>query len=285
MLATLARRVDDIRKIPDLEKNDWFSVQCDLLKSIITKISRTLDQIGDAIDNDLNRPATSIVSDYRAVILKDIRDLSNYSFHIQTRLNHMQHLGIDLNTQCQRAEKQIKSLINLPFNEQDISYRTINLRNEVNRIAEDLYDLFQKNNIDYRKQIINNLHSTISTDQLLFTICISNILTNSVVHSGKGPDLLITLSESSSVRSDSDGKHTFVDISAADNGVGIAPEDSKIIFHLFKQGRRNPTQAGTGVGLPFARAAAHMLGGDLVLAETGDTGANFVLSLPREAHT
>lgn len=282
VLATLARRVDEIRKTPELEKNDWFFTQCELLKSIIRKISRTLDDIGDAIDNDPNRPATSIVSEYRAAILRDMRDLSNYSLHIQSRLSSS---GIDLSTQCQRAEKQIKSLINLPFNEQDISYRTINVRNEVNRIVEDLYDLFQKNSIDYKRQIINNLSSTISTDQLLFTICMSNILTNSVVHSGMGADLLITLDESSSVRVTPTGQRAFIDISTSDNGVGILPEDSKIIFHLFKQGSRTSSSEGNGVGLPFARAAAHMLGGDLVLADDFNSGAKFVLSLPKEPQT
>jgi signal transduction histidine kinase len=288
VLATLARRVDDIRRIPALEKNDWFSTQCDLVKSIIRKISRTLDDIGDAIDDDPNRPATAIVSEYRAAILKDMRDLSNYSLHIQSRLNSIQRPGsntsggIDLNSQCQRAEKQIKSLINLPFNEQDINYRTINIRNEVNRIIEDLYDLFQKNGIDQRTQIVNNLHSTISTDQLLFSICMSNVLTNAVVHSGKQAELLITITENTSSQNDDRGQRSFVKISTTDNGVGIPLEDSKIIFHLFKQGSRTPSSEGNGVGLPFARAAAHMLGGDLDLARDSSSGAQFILSLPRE---
>jgi signal transduction histidine kinase len=145
--------------------------------------------------------------------------------------------------------------------------------------------VFEKNGIDSKRQIVNNLHSTISTDQLLFTICLSNVLTNSIVHSGRRTDLLITLDESISVRGEGLGRRTFIDISTSDNGQGISPEDSKIIFHLFKQGSRTPTSEGNGVGLPFARAAAHMLGGDLLLADDFASGAKFVLSLPREQHT
>jgi signal transduction histidine kinase len=184
---------------------------------------------------------------------------------------------IDLSSQCLRAERQIKSLINLPFKEQDISYRPINVKNETNRIIEDLYDLLQKHDVD-RRQIANNLSSTIATDQLLFTICMSNILTNSIVHSGKQRDLLITIDERNSVIDD----RAFINISTSDNGVGISPEDAKIVFHLFKQGSRAPASEGNGVGLPFARAAAHMLGGELALAESTKVGATFILSLPRE---
>jgi len=278
VLATLSRRVDEIRGTAEFSTDEVLINRCDLIKSIIGKISHRLDEIGDSIDRETTSPATAIVSGYKTAILRDMRNLSNYSAHIQSRIQTKRAAvgTVDLHGQCQRAEKQIKALINLPFNDHDVKYRTVNIKNETQRIIEDLYDMFRKYEIDYRKQIVNKLSSTITTDQLLFTICVSNVLTNSVVHSDKRDGLLILIEESIQQREARD----FIAISISDNGIGVSQEDAKIIFHLFKQGSRATTSDGTGVGLPFARAAARMLGGDLTLTNDHSPGAQFILSLP-----
>jgi PAS domain S-box-containing protein len=74
-----------------------------------------------------------------------------------------------------------------------------------------------------------------------------------------------------------------VDITVADNGVGIAPEDLEHIFEPFVQLNALPADASTGFGLGLAisRKLARAMCGDLSATSTLGAGATFVLRLPR----
>jgi heavy metal sensor kinase len=69
-----------------------------------------------------------------------------------------------------------------------------------------------------------------------------------------------------------------VRVAVGDTGPGIPPERRERIFDRFASDRSRP-QAGSGLGLPIARAIARAHGGDL-RAEPAAAGALFVLDLP-----
>jgi signal transduction histidine kinase/CheY-like chemotaxis protein len=76
-----------------------------------------------------------------------------------------------------------------------------------------------------------------------------------------------------------------VELSVADNGIGIAAEDQDRIFHEFQQvdsgvGRQ---QTGTGLGLTLTRRFANLHGGDVRLESELGKGSVFTISLPVEA--
>jgi signal transduction histidine kinase/DNA-binding response OmpR family regulator len=76
-----------------------------------------------------------------------------------------------------------------------------------------------------------------------------------------------------------------VEISVADNGIGIAPHDQARIFQGFQQvdssmGRQ---QAGTGLGLTLTRRFANLHGGDVRIESQLDKGSVFTITLPVEA--
>lgn len=72
----------------------------------------------------------------------------------------------------------------------------------------------------------------------------------------------------------------------ADDGVGIAPEDLKRIFHLFQQGgsdgsSRQLSPRGLGIGLAVVRRFVQLHGGTVEAASPGvDQGAAFTVRLP-----
>ena len=72
---------------------------------------------------------------------------------------------------------------------------------------------------------------------------------------------------------------TLVQISVSDTGIGIAAGLQRQVFEEFYQvpGVR---RGGTGLGLPYARRLARILGGDLELTSEPGTGTTVVLSLP-----
>jgi signal transduction histidine kinase len=72
----------------------------------------------------------------------------------------------------------------------------------------------------------------------------------------------------------------FGTITVADSGAGIAPEDLHHVFERFWHRRPPGVMPGSGLGLAMAWAAAHAMGGSLVVRSTLGEGASFELSLP-----
>ncbi len=70
-------------------------------------------------------------------------------------------------------------------------------------------------------------------------------------------------------------------IAVHDTGVGIAPEDLKLIFDAFHQADGSFTRryAGTGLGLTIARDLARAMGGDLVATSQPARGSCFTVTL------
>ena len=72
-------------------------------------------------------------------------------------------------------------------------------------------------------------------------------------------------------------------VSVRDTGIGIAPQEQERLFRPFSQANSSLSRkfGGTGLGLDLSRRLAHMLGGNVVLAQsTVGVGSTFVLTLP-----
>ena len=82
-------------------------------------------------------------------------------------------------------------------------------------------------------------------------------------------------------RTQSDGR-TWVEISIADEGPGIAPERQKEIFEPYvrQSGDTARAQLGAGLGLAIARGVVERLGGVLLLRSDLGQGAVFTVRLP-----
>jgi signal transduction histidine kinase len=72
------------------------------------------------------------------------------------------------------------------------------------------------------------------------------------------------------------------ELSVADTGIGIPPEDRVKLFTRFFRGPAAKARGipGSGLGLAIARAIVDKHGGTLALADTEGPGATFVLRLP-----
>src|SRR5205807_1841791 len=78
-----------------------------------------------------------------------------------------------------------------------------------------------------------------------------------------------------------------VEVSVADTGIGIAPQDQERVFHEFQQvdsgvGRQ---QTGTGLGLTLTRRFAKLHGGDVRVESELGKGSVFTISLPLQARS
>jgi signal transduction histidine kinase len=68
-----------------------------------------------------------------------------------------------------------------------------------------------------------------------------------------------------------------------DNGIGIAPENLKLVFTEFGRGTPPPGVQGTGLGLTISRRLASMLGGEVQVQSQAGQGSRFEVILPVKA--
>jgi signal transduction histidine kinase/CheY-like chemotaxis protein len=113
--------------------------------------------------------------------------------------------------------------------------------------------------------------ATILTDEMALTAILRNLLSNAIKYTDRGEVRL-------SVRTVPRG----IEIQVSDTGTGIPAGQLERVFEEFYQvpGAR---RGGTGLGLPYARRLAALLGGTLRLTSEAGQGTTAVLSLPHGA--
>jgi signal transduction histidine kinase len=109
------------------------------------------------------------------------------------------------------------------------------------------------------------------SDRTLLRHLLRNLLSNAVKFTEAGSVTMTAVPEGAAVR--------FV---VRDTGIGIAEEDQAQVFEEFFQvrGALQATVTGSGLGLPFVRRVARILGGDLELSSVYGEGTTFTLVLP-----
>jgi two-component system sensor histidine kinase KdpD len=108
-------------------------------------------------------------------------------------------------------------------------------------------------------------------DTALVSRVLDNLLANAIAYSVRRPVVTLTIA------TDDD----TVQVRVQDNGPGVIELDRERIFARFARGSAHGAVQGSGLGLYLSRECAQVMGGDLVLEETGaQEGSRFVLTLP-----
>jgi signal transduction histidine kinase/CheY-like chemotaxis protein len=75
----------------------------------------------------------------------------------------------------------------------------------------------------------------------------------------------------------------WIELSVADTGIGLTPEQQRRLFQSFSQADPSTSRkyGGTGLGLVISRRFAQMMGGDIHLRSEFGRGSTFTVRLPR----
>lgn len=127
---------------------------------------------------------------------------------------------------------------------------------------------------------------TIETDQQRVEQIIKNLLSNAFKFTAQGHVRLEISRPQPGADLDKWGLDPtrVVALTVSDTGIGMTPEQQKIVFEAFQQadGSTSRQYGGTGLGLTISRELATKLGGRIGLVSQKGQGSSFTLYLPLE---
>jgi signal transduction histidine kinase len=113
------------------------------------------------------------------------------------------------------------------------------------------------------------------TDRRALSQILINLMNNAIKFTDQGEVRL-------ALREFTNHGRRFVEMSVADTGIGIRPEDQAQLFQLFKQADNQDTRRheGTGLGLHLSQTLAGLLGGQITIQSEAGQGSTFTMCLP-----
>lgn len=193
------------------------------------------DQLVLNLAHDLRTPLTSVLG-YLDLILQDDQLTAEQTKHYTTIAF----------TKSQRLEKLIDGLFEITrmnYGMITIDKQSIDLSELLNQLNEELYPIFEKNNLVARLDITPNV--TISADGELLARVFENLLTNATRYGRDGQYI--------DINCHFDAGHVVVQV--INYGDCIPEKDLPHIFDMFYTGdsARTHQEGGTGLGLLIAK--------------------------------
>lgn len=135
-------------------------------------------------------------------------------------------------------------------------------------ILIDWIPLLEDQNIEYSIEIPEQaVIADLDSDSYMRII--NNLLQNVIAHSQADAVTVLLAKQEDTMQ-----------LSVADNGIGIGKEDLKQIFSRLFKCDKGRSEKGSGLGLSIAYQLAERMGGKLIVESSPGQGATFILTLP-----
>jgi signal transduction histidine kinase len=226
-------------------------------------------QIIIALGHELRTPLTYLLG-YTQVAVDDIASLSPEEF---------QQFLVAINRGTDRLARLVENLLLL------VRLDTGQAAEEFRLMAQTSYkvgDLVERTVRSFEQQAM--AHNIVLESKVepglppvrlhpaLFADALSRLVDNGFKFS-KGQDKRVTVRARA--------REGWVEISVADNGVGIPLDQLPHLFERFRQiNRKQLEQQGVGLGLSIASELIHLHGGDITVASILGEGSTFTIRLP-----
>jgi PAS domain S-box-containing protein len=143
------------------------------------------------------------------------------------------------------------------------------VRDALPEVLSIVQPLAMAKNIRLEQKLESN--SLLKTDRVRFKQILYNLLSNAVKFTPKGGRVAVECVD----------YWDFVRVSVTDSGIGIQPEDQKVIFDEFRQveGSIDDTHEGTGLGLAITKRLVEQQGGQISVESEFGKGSRFTFTL------
>jgi PAS domain S-box-containing protein len=152
----------------------------------------------------------------------------------------------------------------------EVSSKTFDLRDSIIKVTGIVRPLVEKAGLSLNTDIAPDIGPLLSDRRRVEQILL-NLLNNAIKFTEKG-----------SVTVNARVAPPVIQVSVADTGIGIKPEDMGTLFQPFRQIDSGLTRQreGTGLGLAICGKLAHLLGGEIDVTSERGHGSVFMLVLP-----
>lgn len=217
------------------------------------------------ISHELRTPITVIRGEAEITLRGKDKETEEYKDALQRIFELSLQLGMVVNDLLFLARSETSNL--------QFEWEEIELNDLVARAVEDMRSLAHEKSISVMfEESTSAVRVRGDRPRLRQVLCI--LLDNSCRYSNPGTEIVIT------VRSES----RDACVSIADQGLGVSAQDLEMIFERYYRSAsaRRSSDAGTGLGLPVAKAIVNAHGGHIAASINVDSpGTTFTVTLPR----
>ena len=189
----------------------------------------------------------------------------------------LQQISTVINDETKRLRFQVEKVLQMSmFERQKATMKIVDL--DANLAIFNIVNTFKLKVEKYGGKItarLDAMDAIVNVDEMHFTNVIFNLLDNAVKYRREDTPLNLVVTS----RDISDDK---LEITIADNGIGIRRDDLKKIFDKFYRvptGNRHDVK-GFGLGLAYVKKIISELGGEIAVESEINSGTKFIIILP-----
>ncbi len=220
--------------------------------------SRARDDILGVVAHDLRNPLTAI-SMYASLLLEMPRDADTQRGQLRTVL--------ELTDQMNRLIQDLLDASRIEAGQLRVHPAPLRLPPLLADAAEMVRMAAAERGVSLRVQAADGLPPVLADRDRVLQV-LSNLLGNAVKFTPRGGDVLVLAS----------ARDRVVEVSVADTGAGIPPEQLPHVFDRFWQG--DARRKGAGLGLAIARGIVEAHGGRIRAESEPGRGSTFTFTLP-----
>jgi PAS domain S-box-containing protein len=211
------------------------------------------------VSHDLREPVNSIVN-FTTLLQTELHDQPPV---VARHLNFVHRSGVRLTQLLEGLSRSMNLQKHLVCRER------VDLNDLMQTVADNLHAALERTGGKVQWAAL----PTISADPALLQLALQNLVANSLKFSRPGVAPLVEVSATSAGNT--------VDISVADNGIGIPKDQFENIFEVFRRLHSRKSYEGNGLGLSNCRSIAELHNGRITVTSELGHGSRFVLSLPQ----
>lgn len=276
--------VEELKKLNEnyQKQNEQIKSQNERLLELHSALSQKAKEL--EIQKQKAEELTQLKSQFLATMSHELRTPMNAILGLTELVLEDQSISSKNNERLSvvlRSGKRLLNLINDILDLSKIESGKMEIKFE-NFILDDLLDelkasftsLAKEKDIELRVVNLAGEKLYLTTDRTKLLQILINLVGNSIKFTSEGfVEIRVSLL-----------KDSILKVEVEDNGIGISPEQQKIIFEEFRQADASTTRkfGGTGLGLSICKKFAEMLKGNITVKSELNKGSVFTVVVPVE---
>jgi signal transduction histidine kinase len=220
------------------------------------------------LSHELRTPVTVMNGYHRLLLAQDVGPLN------EDQLRFLEESG----KSCRKLDAFVEKLLQAsrePQASEVLEVCSAPLRPLIEEIASAFEPLLEERG-ERIEVDVDSKHDRARFDRAAVERVLTNLLGNAIRYTRKGGTIQIATRE---LRVNG---REFVELSVADEGPGVAPEDCERIFEPYVQAGDESHAGGLGLGLAICKRLVEAHGGTIAVSERPGGGSCFAFTLPGE---